>query len=74
MELRPYQIQMTNETRQHFKNGIRCVLNQGPTGMGKTMLVASMLKTAASKNIRSIFICHRRELIKQTHVAFNALI
>jgi DNA repair protein RadD len=73
MELRPYQIQMTNETRQHFQAGIRCVLNQAPTGAGKTLLVASMLKTAASRNIRSIFICHRRELIRQTSIAFNAL-
>ena len=73
MKLREYQVNMTNETRNHFLSGIRCVLNQSPTGSGKTLLTASMLKTAMERGIPSIFICHRRELIKQTHIAFNEL-
>lgn len=73
MQLRPYQIKMIDDTRELMKQGYRCVLNQGPTGMGKTALTASMLKTSSLKGIPSLFICHRRELIKQTHIAFNAL-
>ena len=71
MQLRPYQNKMIEETRAYFQRGYRCVLNQAPTGAGKTLLTASMLRTAQSRSIPSIFICHRRELIKQTHLAFN---
>lgn len=73
MILRNYQIKMTDETRHHFLSGIRCVCIQLGTGGGKTLLTAMMLKTAAQRDIPSIFICHRRELIRQTHVAFNSL-
>lgn len=73
MQLRPYQIDITTRTRQAMQEGNRCVLIQLCTGGGKTLLTAKMLQTAAQKNIPSIFICHRRELIKQTHIAFNGL-
>lgn len=73
MNLRDYQIDLTNRTRQEMLNGNRCVLIQLPTGGGKTLLTAKMLQSAAQKNARSLFICHRRELIKQTHIAFNEL-
>ncbi len=73
MILRPYQIDLTNQTRQKMQEGYRCVLLQLGTGGGKTLLTAEMLKTAAQRNIPSVFICHRRELIKQTHKAFNDL-
>lgn len=39
---------------------------------GKTALTAAMLKSAAEKNKRSIFIVHRRELIKQSVLAFDS--
>lgn len=73
MQLRPYQIRMIDETRELMKAGHRCVLNQGPTGMGKTLLTATMLKTASEKGAVCIFVVHRRELIIQTHNAFNEL-
>ena len=38
---------------------------------GKTALTAQMLKTAASKNLESWFIVHRRELVKQSILAFD---
>jgi DNA repair protein RadD len=73
MILRDYQIDITNRTRDRMKEGYRCVLIQLGTGGGKTLLTAKMLNTAAQKGIASVFICHRRELIKQTHKAFNDL-
>ena len=73
MNLRDYQIDITNRTRQKMQEGYRCVLIQLGTGGGKTLLTAKMLQTAAQKGIPSLFICHRRELIKQTHIAFNEL-
>lgn len=51
--------------------GLRRILICSPTGSGKTALTAAMLKTAAEKNRRSIFVVHRRELIKQSILAFD---
>ena len=73
MILRDYQIDLTNRTRQEMINGHRCVLIQLPTGGGKTLLTAKMLQSAAQKGAPSLFICHRRELIKQTSLAFKDL-
>lgn len=73
MQLRPYQHEIINQTREHFRQGTRCVLIESPTGSGKTMLASTMLKTAASRDIPSLFTCHRRELIKQTHLAFEKM-
>lgn len=73
MILRDYQIDITNRTRQAMLDGNRCVLIQLGTGGGKTLLTAKMLKSAAQKGANSLFICHRRELINQTHNAFNEL-
>lgn len=42
-----------------------------PTGSGKTALTAHMLKTSSGKGMRSWFVCHRRELIKQSMNAFE---
>ncbi len=71
MQLRPYQINIINQTRQLMLKGIKTVAICAPTGAGKTLLTASMLKTAASKNMASLFLCHRRELIKQSSLAFR---
>lgn len=73
MNLRPYQIDIINQTRQKMHEGYRCVLICAATGSGKTMLTASMLNTASKKGVPSLFIAHRRELITQTHKAFNDL-
>lgn len=73
MQLRPYQTQIINETRQLMQKGNRTVLIQSATGSGKTLLTATMLDTASKKGMVSIFIVHRRELIHQTHKAFNEL-
>lgn len=66
MELRAYQTDIIGETRSKMVSGCRSILLQSPTGSGKTLLTAYMLKTAAQKQMASLFICHRRELIKQS--------
>lgn len=71
LTLRPYQDEIISELRAHMKKGQRRLLICSPTGSGKTALTAKMLGTSASKNMRAVFIVHRRELIKQSALAFH---
>ena len=68
--LRDYQNQIIHETRELMKKGINSILIQSPTGSGKTLLTAHMLKTASAKGLSCWFIVHRRELIKQSVKTF----
>lgn len=69
--LRPYQENITNQCRDLMMKGERRMLVVSPTGSGKTALTANMLGTAARKGMSSQFIVHRRELIKQSALAFR---
>lgn len=71
--LRTYQVDIEEETRRRMKAGIRSILLQSPTGSGKTLLTASMLGKAAQKGMPSLFVLHRRELVKQSINAFSQL-
>lgn len=71
LELRDYQHDTIAEARGHIKDGINAVLIQSPTGSGKTVLTASMLKTAASRGYNSWFNVHRRELVKQSVITLT---
>lgn len=68
--LRPYQENITSQARELMKKGVRKMLIVSPTGSGKTALTANMLGTSARKGLRSQFIVHRRELVKQSAMAF----
>jgi len=46
--------------------GFRSICIVAPTGAGKTVIGAAMIKSADEKMKQSMFIAHRRELIKQT--------
>lgn len=72
MHLRGYQSDGLAEIRGHLLAGVRAVLWQMPTGAGKTASTAHMLGNAAKRGKRAWFLCHRRELILQTHRAFKA--
>lgn len=68
--LRPYQSDIIARTRSLMQKGCRSILIQAPCGSGKTLLTTHMLHTAASRGMRSLFVVHRRELIKQSTRAF----
>lgn len=70
MQLREYQTDIIERTRVQMRAGQRSILIQAPTGAGKTALTVSMLKSAADKGMRSWFLVHRRELLKQSSKAF----
>jgi len=53
--------------------GCKSILLQSPTGSGKTLLTAFMLKTAAERRMRAWFVVHRRELVKQSIRAFSQI-
>lgn len=69
--LREYQNTIREEARALMRKHTKSMLIQSPTGSGKTILIAHMLKTAESKGMSAWFIVHRRELIKQSVLAFN---
>jgi DNA repair protein RadD len=68
--LRKYQTDLIKEARDNLKIH-KSILIQGATGMGKTVLSSFMLKTLSEQNKRGLFLCHRRELIKQTSDSFS---
>jgi len=69
--LRPYQEKIVDETRALMRDGHKDILIVAPTGSGKTVLTAHMLKTAAQRGMDSIFVVHRRELIRQSIKTFH---
>jgi len=71
VQLRPYQNEIIDKTRNLMRLGAKSILIQSPTGSGKTLLTSHMLGTAAEKGMPSWFIVHRRELIKQSTIAFD---
>lgn len=68
--LRQYQQKIIDDTRHAFACH-KSVLIQAPTGSGKTATTAEMLRLASLKSKKSWFIVHRRELVKQSVLAFH---
>ena len=64
-ELRGYQQDAVNEIRRavaQFGSVVYCL----PTGGGKTKVAGEIARLAAAKGSRTLFLVHRRELVKQT--------
>lgn len=70
--LRDYQWLMLLEAARLMRIGHRRILLQAPTGAGKTVIATALMGGAARQGLSSEFIVHRKELIKQTSVAFTA--
>lgn len=71
LTLRPYQAEMLEGIRVHFRAKVRNVCAQLPTGGGKTALVATMFQSVASKGMRGAFGVHRSELLHQAMLTFD---
>lgn len=63
--LRDFQSDIIERTRIELRSH-RSVLIQLPTGGGKTVLSAFMMRSARLKGLRAWFICHRDFLVDQT--------
>ena len=64
--LRDYQIDICSRVSEAFENH-RSVMVQMPTGTGKTMVLAELVKQLMMKDegVRILIVAHRRELIEQ---------
>ena len=65
--LRPYQSAAIQKVREKLRAGAKRIVLIAPTGSGKTVMGADMIRTALLKSSRSLFLAHRKELIDQTH-------
>jgi DNA repair protein RadD len=65
-ELRVYQNDVLAEVDQVIGAGKRRPIVVAPTGAGKTIIAAAIIKAAVSKTQRVLVLAHTREIIKQT--------
>lgn len=66
LTLRPYQHRAIHDLRLALRVGARAPLLVAPTGMGKTVIMADILRSIASRGRTAMVLVHRRELIAQT--------
>lgn len=71
-QLRPYQLDGIEAARRAFASGAKRVLVVLATGGGKTVLASSIIKSAASKGSKVLFLAHRRELISQASAKLSS--
>ena len=64
-QLYSYQAHVISRIRDAIANGTRRVLVVAPTGSGKTVIAAEIMRNAASQGQGVVFLDHRRELTKQ---------
>lgn len=70
INLFPDQIEFVDAIRQEIKSGSRSVLGVASTGFGKTIVSAYLTRSAEQKGNSAWFMCHRKNLLKQTSQAF----
>lgn len=65
MRLRPYQEEALWGVRRAIAGGSRRVVLVAPTGAGKTVMAAEMIRSAVERGTHVLFLAHRDELITQ---------
>lgn len=68
--LRPDQEELLDRTREAMKTHRR-VCMQAPTGFGKTVTAAELMKRVTEKGRRAVFGCHRIEILEQAAKTFS---
>lgn len=67
VRLRPYQVEAVEGVRSAVRRGKRRCLLVAPTGSGKTTIASELIRLAAVRGRRALFVAHRRELISQAY-------
>lgn len=71
LELRPHQVDGKNWLRQGFVDGKKWQLLVMPTGAGKTVSAADLMRNASMKGTRCAFIVDRLALVDQTSAVLD---
>jgi DNA repair protein RadD len=71
--LRPYQTAAVDRVAELEAAGVSRILLVAPTGAGKTVLAAELIRQRAATGARCLFLAHRRELIRQTSDKLKAI-
>jgi ERCC4-related helicase len=65
-ELRPYQLDVINQCRQKLAAGVSNICLVAPTGSGKTVIAAEIIRNAVAKGKRVLVLAHTREQARPT--------
>ncbi|MBT3509017.1 MAG: DEAD/DEAH box helicase family protein [Nitrospina sp.] len=65
IKLRDYQLKTIEEVEFSLVEEVKAVLVVLPTGSGKTVIAAELIRRSVDQNKRIIFLAHRRELVLQ---------
>lgn len=66
LQLRPYQQRAIDLLRAEYAAGLRAPVLVSPCGSGKTIISAAIIRSAAARGTRSLFLAGRIELLEQT--------
>ena len=66
MNLRPYQTRAIDSLRSAYASGKRAPCLVLPTGGGKTVVAAEIVRSSVARGNRVLFLAHRTELLDQT--------
>lgn len=73
MKLRSYQVEAVENLRTMVASGRRRPVLVMPTGSGKTIVAAELIRRATAKGRPSLFLAPRRELVYQTSAKLEAM-
>lgn len=73
IKLYPYQKDLVKQARELISKGSTGVLIQSPPGSGKSIVIASIAKSATNKGNHVLFIVHRKELVTQIKQTFKEM-
>ena len=73
IQLRKYQLEAIDSTRNALKKGVRKPLVVAPTGSGKSLMIAEIAIKAASKSNRTLILCSQSEILEQNEKAILSL-